>query len=148
MYLLNDIDCEGAKIAVIDVYNGEINGRGFAIKNFIVERTKTGVQNDYVGLFRRIGSGANFRDITFENFTVTGTNNGAPAIVYVGILAGEIESGAKFDSVVLKNGNVGYSLNSARERNIGEICGNETALGELFGGVNLQDCVLKDLKEE
>ncbi|MBS6463796.1 MAG: InlB B-repeat-containing protein [Firmicutes bacterium] len=133
LYLLNDVDCEGREINILSAYGSEIDGNGYAIYNFRISRSQRGRLSEYIGLFERITDNAYIHDITFRDFTVTEVNEGAPTDISVGIFAGSVSSGARFENVTV-NGTVQYTIPDGYEAGsnlfIGRICGNETGLSE------------------
>lgn len=83
----------------MSAYGSEIDGNGYAIYNFRISRSQRGRLSEYIGLFERITDNAYIHDITFRDFTVTEVNEGAPTDISVGIFAGSVSSGARFENV-------------------------------------------------
>lgn len=143
MYLTTDLDFADAEgnptaLSIIANYSQEINGNGHTVSNFSISYVgKTGVNADYFGLFRQIGATAYIHDVTFESFTMTAENTGNPTFVSIGLFAGQIAAGARFDNVTV-SGSLVYTLRagfSGDRIGIGTICGNQSAFknNELAG---------------
>jgi uncharacterized repeat protein (TIGR02543 family) len=64
VYLTGNIDCGGATLSLGN-YSGELNGNGFTISNFKVE--KSGKFTVTCALFTRLGDGAVIRDVSFTD---------------------------------------------------------------------------------
>ena len=101
IYLLANIDFEGATISLPDVYQGKFYGNGHTLSNFTVERRSTNKAVDkYLGFFGTITGTAVIRDVTFDEVTlnITATN---PLVShhYVGGFAGKANNGAKIEHV-------------------------------------------------
>ncbi|MDL2300868.1 fibronectin type III domain-containing protein [Lachnospiraceae bacterium OttesenSCG-928-D06] len=81
--LISDVDCMGEEIEPIGIliapYTGELDGNGYAIKNFKIKK-----QGSYTGLFG-YALNASFRNLRIENVELTTTGS------YIGALAGYLD---------------------------------------------------------
>lgn len=66
VYLTADIDCEGAALS-FGKYSAELNGNGYSVSNFKVE--KTGKYTVSCALFDNLANGAIIRDVSFTGIT-------------------------------------------------------------------------------
>lgn len=111
LYLLGDVDLSGTATNVVDVFLGTIEGNGFTISNWSVARTTPGTETNF-GLFTQL-SGAAFRNVTFENCTVTSPVFISSAMVnrahYLGFLAGSADETTVFENVRLVNCTATYT---------------------------------------
>lgn len=86
--LATDIDFAGQNIVPIAaVFSGELNGRGYALKNYIINRAA----DNSVGIFKFI-SGASISELHIQNAQVTGNSR-------VGLLAGDWRGAGTINSV-------------------------------------------------
>ena len=111
LYLLGDVDLSGTATNVVDVFLGTIEGNGFTISNWSIARTTPGTETNF-GLFTQL-SGATFRNVTFENCTVTSPIFSSSATVsrahYLGFLAGSADENTVFENVRLVNCTATYT---------------------------------------
>lgn len=138
IYLLADIDFEGAAVDFPDAYNGTFLGNGHKLSNFTVTRNSSNTNGDtYFGLFKALGGTAVLDDVTFENFTlnITLINSRSNFHYVVGALAGQADSGAKLNKVEL----VGTLNCSVIAEKLEETVA-EPFLGEADEGVLITDC--------
>ena len=92
IYLLNDIDCEGQELYFSGSYNRIFQGNGYKISNFIVNKTG-GALMPSVSIFNAIATGAEIRDVTFENVTFNFMDVGNASKLKVAALAKEALGG-------------------------------------------------------
>ncbi len=86
--LARDIDFAGQNIVPIaTVFSGELNGRGYALKNYIINRAA----DNSVGIFKYI-SGASISELHIQNAQVTGNSR-------VGLLAGDWRGAGTINSI-------------------------------------------------
>lgn len=91
--LTNDIVLEGVWTRVATVFTGTLDGDGYAIKDLIVQGGNT-------GMFRTLGNGATFKNITFDGATAQNFSGASNAII-----ASEVEAGSiiTFENFALIN---------------------------------------------
>jgi len=65
-----DIDMTGARLPTLDTFSGKIIGNGHTIRNLTLTVSLTGRTTDW-GLFGKLTDGAEIRDLSFENVSVT-----------------------------------------------------------------------------
>lgn len=116
-YLMNDIDGENAEINNLAAFSGSIYGGkdGRTIKNFIVRNTSELGQGSRASMFGEIRSGAEFKNVTFENMTVRFTVGGTDRRVVdadVSFIANIIQDDVKFTNVSI-SGNLEIKLSHA-----------------------------------
>lgn len=68
VYLLCDIDCGGKELSISGTYTRIFQGNGYKISNFVVNKTNSKVM-PAVSIFNAIATGAEIRDVSFENVT-------------------------------------------------------------------------------
>ncbi|WP_419168765.1 hypothetical protein [Halobacteriovorax sp.] len=115
--LATDIDFAGQNIVPIAaVFSGELNGRGYALKNYIINRAA----DNSVGIFKYI-SDANISELHIHNAQVTGNSR-------VGLLAGDwrgagtinsIRVSGKVNAITMAGGLIGLG-NSSSSLNISD----------------------------
>ncbi len=131
----NDIDLTGVTwtpIATGGQFLGELNGAGHTISNLNLNLSL----NTSVGLFSVASSGASFKNITIDSFTVVGENN-------VGALVGYIKMAeATHDWCVIDNVDVTNSNVRANTSYAGSIYG----FGQTYAHVRMNDCDVSDGK--
>ena len=131
----NDIDLTGVTwtpIATGGQFLGELNGAGHTISNLNLNLSL----NENVGLFSVASSGASFKNIMIDSFTVVGENN-------VGALVGYIRMAeATHDWCVIDNVDVTNSNVRANASYAGSIYG----FGQTYAHVRMNDCDVSDGK--
>lgn len=102
VYLMNDIDCEGKELYVSSSYGMILEGNGFKISNFTVP-TKGTTYTPTVAIFNKLVSGAEIRNVSFENvsynFTVKSSIPQSEIVAKVAALAVNFEQGVKVTNV-------------------------------------------------
>ena len=99
VYLLDDIDLAGkAWTGYGTSYGGIIEGNNHTIKNITLKFPVFGHKNADCGLFGRLLEDAVLRNITFENIVIEVDDDSSMTRV-LGLLAGTIENGVKFENV-------------------------------------------------
>jgi lipoprotein len=103
IYLMNDVDMTGIETDLPLNYRGTIEGNGYKISNWKVDRPQSATgSNTVFGLFNQL-TGAKIQNVTFENCSVSayvGLNN---ITYYVGFLAGRVDSTTEIKNVKLIN---------------------------------------------
>ncbi|MDD3970118.1 MAG: hypothetical protein PHI91_02930, partial [Candidatus Pacebacteria bacterium] len=131
----NNIDLSGVTwtpIATSGQFIGELDGAGYTISNLNLNLSL----NASVGLFSVASSGASFKNIMIDSFTVVGENN-------VGALVGRIiMSEATHDWCVIDNVDVTNSNVRANTSHAGSIYG----YGQTYAHVRMNDCDVSDGK--
>ena len=131
----NNIDLSGVTwtpIATGGQFIGELDGAGYTISNLNLNLSL----NASVGLFSVASSGASFKNIMIDSFTVVGENN-------VGALVGRIiMSEATHDWCVIDNVDVTNSNVRANTSYAGSIYG----YGQTYAHVRMNDCDVSDGK--
>ena len=99
---MNDIDCEGKELYVSSSYGMILEGNGFKISNFTVP-TKGTTYTPTVAIFNKLVSGAEIRNVSFENvsynFTVKSSIPQSEIVAKVAALAVNFEQGVKVTNV-------------------------------------------------
>ena len=103
VYLVADIDCGGAELHVSDDFNAIFEGNGFKVTNFTVPKTGSAV-NPRCAIFRRLATGAEIRNVSFENVTYRffGIADSASVKANVAALSVSLESGVTITNVSVK----------------------------------------------
>ena len=131
----NNIDLSGVTwtpIATGGQFIGELDGAGYTISNLNLNLSL----NASVGLFSVASSGASFKNIMIDSFTVVGENN-------VGALVGRIiMSESTHDWCVIDNVDVTNSNVRANTSYAGSIYG----YGQTYAHVRMNDCDVSDGK--
>lgn len=68
IYLTADIDCGGEVLSFKSTFSSVLEGNGFTIKNFTVEKFG-GTLMPSISIFQTLGAGAEIRNVSFENVT-------------------------------------------------------------------------------
>lgn len=109
VYLDRDLDMTGRNRNFPDNYNGIFLGNGHTISNLKIEKSFIGTSYD-AGMFNTLMSDAVLSDITFENVRLEIELSNATAASYtIGILAGNVRSGATVSDVHV-SGTVSYKI--------------------------------------
>lgn len=139
--LATDIDFAGQNIVPIAaVFSGELNGRGYALKNYIINRAA----DNSVGIFKYI-SDANISELHIHNAQVTGNSR-------VGLLAGDwrgagtinsIRVSGKVNAITMAGGLIGLG-NSSSALNISDSqiqvdVSSNNYTGGVIGYINTND---------
>ena len=103
VYLTADIDCGGAELHISDDFDKIFEGNGFKVTNFTVSKTGSGV-NPRCAIFRRLVTGAEIRNVSFENVTYRffEISDNASVKANVASLAVSLESGVTITNVSIK----------------------------------------------
>ena len=129
-------------------FGGTIVGNGFAFKNIAVEQTNAKRQN--TGLFGNIVSGATFKNVTFENVTMTVTGGTIQQDAAFGLFAGSVDASVVFEDFTVKNSklqiNVGASI--LDNTSIGLFCGSGRTEGIDLSGITAELIGESDEKRE
>lgn len=157
-YLLNDINLKGKEYKDEDAYyklpkyySGKFIGNGHTISNFTLNLSATDPSYNCFGLFRTLEKGAEIRNVTFSNVTLSyKLNQSTVQRYYVGMLAGQCETG-----VVIEGVNISSSQQDGNtfEYMIGEGVTNESLviaedllIAEKNASVVLKDCNVSGVK--
>ncbi len=114
-------------------FTGKVIGGGHTIKNITV--TQNSISNTVFGLFGIISSKATLENITFDSIKVNVMNFSRSQTAY-GILAGEIEDGARISGITLTNSKMEITNSNAllvAVNNINPLFGLVAARGEITG---------------
>lgn len=91
IYLTCDIDCEGQVLDFKDNFDEILEGNGYAIRNFTVQKFGQ-LLKPGVALFKKLAAGAEIRNVSFENVTMECQVNLERANeIRIAALAGEAE---------------------------------------------------------
>lgn len=105
IYLVNDIDFEGAELEFPEAYSGTFEGNGHTLSNFTVTQERGLARTQSYGLFRELRATASVRNVTFKDVTFTAMLTNPTAIEYrMGLIAGSAASGARVENVTLEGG--------------------------------------------
>lgn len=125
-YIYNDIDMEDSRISIARTNCTIESKENVTISNLVVNGQ--GSSGSY-SIFGVIGSKADIKNITFANINVTYSIRGAnsadrPNIVNIYAVCHDIEDGAKFENVVIKN--VEMTVTAGANVQITNMLGNKT----------------------
>lgn len=105
IYLVNNIDFEGAELEFPETYSGIFEGNGHTLSNFTLTQERGNSRTQTYGLFRELRASAAVRNVTFENVTFTAMLTNPTVNEYrMGLVAGYAASGARVENVTLEGG--------------------------------------------
>jgi hypothetical protein len=130
--LMNDIDLNGVNWEPFGSFSGSFDGNGHTIYNFNINKSGS----DNVGFFSVIGRGAEVRNLTLENYVVTGRQNvGGLAGQNHGYITGCSARGSIDGSYYQVGGLVSYNEGTIENSNAtGSVTGGDSnSVGGLVG---------------
>lgn len=154
-YLLNDInlggkeyDDETAYYRLPKYYSGKFIGNGHTISNFVLNLSATDPSYNCFGLFRTLESGAEIRDVTFTNVTLSyKLNQSTVQRYYVGMLAGQCEAGVVIEGVnILQPDTVLEYMISEGVTKDSLVIADDLLIAEKPQSVVLHDCNVSGVK--
>ncbi len=100
VYLVADIDCQGEELYVRGDFDMIFEGNGFKVSNFTVSKHGTD-KYPACAIFEKLASGADVRNVSFENVTYNfvGISSHSSVQPQVAALTVELESGVKITNV-------------------------------------------------
>jgi hypothetical protein len=101
-YLMNDIDCEGLTRAPINIFNSQLQGNGYTIRNLVFEKSGNAAlaAGAKASMFGTIKKSAIIENVTFENVIMNYTvRPGAGVETYLVYTA--MEAGANIKNVAI-----------------------------------------------
>lgn len=156
-YLLNDIDMGGKKYSDEDAYfklpkyySGKFIGNGHTISNFTLNLSALDPSYNSFGLFRTLQDGAEIRDVTFDNVTLSYKLNQTVPRYYLGMLAGQCEAGVVIEGVnVTSSKQDGSTLEYMIYEGVTKdslVIADDLLIAEKHSSVEPQDCTVSDVK--
>lgn len=107
-------------------FGGKFYGNGHTIRNYRQTYTPLGTFDNKLGIFKTIDEGADIRDVTFENVSLTlNLSNPKMQEYTIGMIAGLIRSGATLTNVSV-SGTLEYKATAGYDL-------NRITVGDMFG---------------
>ena len=103
VYLMCDIDCDGAELFFTKEFNKVFEGNGYTVSNFKVKKSGT-IINPSLAVFQSLGQDAviknvEFDNVTYEFFDIAESTDKVEVVANVAALAVNIKAGATVDNV-------------------------------------------------
>lgn len=120
-HLSQDIDCSGYTLTNPVDFNGQLDGKGYTIRNLTID-----TNSRYAGFFAEI-DGASINDISFENITL----NVGSSVNAAGILAGDIQN-SKLENITITHSKI-QATGEAVAQGVGMAAGRFSSQSEASG---------------